>query len=209
VEKEIEVACVDRDGLVVDCNYGVVFPQNTHEKLVEVTLSKSFFNQDTKSAVLYWVLWECKQDEADYDLDGDTTECRYDLPDDIVIGPHDKWTHPGFPESGPLDGNLRDYVDIDAPERCLLGYTGPASFDKDIEGVGNGRVSIANPKCFYDLILSPPACEGSFNPFTDPAPAPATVKCHEITDSTDPQDWERFVELGDNFKIQVYDFAKD
>jgi hypothetical protein len=218
VEKEIELACVQLvDGeWVVDpngCDFGVVFPQNQHEQDVELTLSNSFTNQDVKSGVQFHVLWECKQDETDWDEDGDTTECRYDLEDVIEYNEvHGKYMHPGYPAEGPLDGNLRDFVSIEAEDRCLNDLEegealGP--FDKDILELGEGGISTSLPKCFYHLVLVPPACEGSFNPFTDPAPAPQTVECHEITDSADIQDWDRFVELGDNFKIQVVGFTLD
>jgi hypothetical protein len=220
VEKEIEVACVDTRGLVRDCDYGVVFPQNDHERIVEVTTSNSFENQDTKSAIKYWILWECKQDVDDFDGDGDVLECRTDLEDEVVFNPdHGKWTHPGFFEgrSGPLDGNLRDYISIAASSAsCFSDYSGAPDFPKDIVGIADGSVGLVESKCFYNLVFTPPTCEGHFNPFTDPAPGvnpfdpdtwPPTVPCHEMLDSEDPQDWDRFWEGGDNFKIQVYGFT--
>ena len=112
VEKEIEVACVRLDratGIyVVDperCDYGVTFPQNIHEKVVEVALSNSFYNQDVKSDVLYWVLWECKQYDTPRDVNRDgIPDCRVDapLPHRIVYDPIEgKWVHGDQELDGP------------------------------------------------------------------------------------------------------------
>ncbi|MGB6894844.1 MAG: hypothetical protein WBF37_02715 [Dehalococcoidia bacterium] len=221
VEKEIEVACVGRDGLVDPdgCDFGIVFPQNPEEKIVEVTLSNSFYNQDVKSDVLYWVLWECKQfsDERDVDPKDGIPDCRVDVPRDdhelCYDDVHGKWMHC----DEELDGMIRDYITVTPSDpSCLTAYNGPTGLPKHIEGIGNGVVDdFVQGKCFYHLAFQPPACEGHFNPFTDPAPAPETVECHEIVDedgtnpdiSDDPQDWDRFADLGDDFKIQVYDFS--
>lgn len=214
VEKEIEVACVLDDGTVDPdgCDFGVTFPQNIHEKNIEVTLSNSFFNQDVKSDVLYWVLWECKQFSDERDLDGDTIpDCRVDADhddDDLCYDDvEEKWVHC----DEELDGMIRDYIIVSASSAsCLSAYNGPTFTEKYIEGIGNGVVDdFTQPKCFYHLAFTPPACEGHFNPQTDPAPAPETVPCHEITDDPDPQNWDRFAELGDDFKIQVYGFSYD
>ncbi len=216
VEKEIEVACVIEENgtFVVDpdgCDFGVTFPQNIHEKVIEVTLSNSFYNQDVKSDVLYWVLWECKQYSDGRDVDGDTIpDCRVDAPTphslcyDPVEG---KWVHC----DEELDGAIRDYILVTgSPMGCLTAYNGPTFTEKYIEGIGNGVVDdVVTPKCFYHLTFTPPACEGHFNPQTDPAPAPETVECHDITTDPDPQNWDRFAELGDDFKIQVYGFSFD
>ncbi len=209
VEKEIELACVDRNGLVSDCDFGVVFPQNAEEKIIEVTLSNSFFNQTVKSDVFYWVLWECKQYEPDRDANGDgIPDCRVDapLPHSLVYDTvHGKWVH-GDQE---LDAMIRDYIVVGASSpSCLSGYTGPTGLPKHIEGIGNGVVDdTVQPKCFYHLAFTPPACEGHYNPYTDPAPAASTIPCHEITSDPDPQNWDRFAEMGDEFKIQVYGFS--
>jgi hypothetical protein len=217
VEKEIEVACVVSDGeggYVVDpdgCDFGVTFPQNIHEKVVEVALSNSFYNQTDKSDVLYWVLWECKQYSDGRDLDGNgVPDCRVDAPQPhtIVYDPDEgKYVH-GDEE---LDGMIRDYITVTPSDpSCLSDYNGPTFNVKHIEGIGNGLVDRdVQPKCFYHLALTPPACEGHFNPYTDPAPAPETIPCHEITTDPDPQNWDRFAELGDDFKIQVYGFSYD
>ncbi len=88
VEKEIEVACVDSAGVIspTGCDFGVVFPQNAEEKIVEVTLSNSFFNQRVKSDVFYWVLWECKQYSDGRDVDGNTIpDCRVDAPTVLTL----------------------------------------------------------------------------------------------------------------------------
>jgi hypothetical protein len=209
VEKETEVACVDRDGHQVSCDFGVTFPQNVHEKVVEVTLSNSFENQDVKSDVLYWVLWECKQYSDGRDLDGNTIpDCRVDGEDDMC---HDrvegKWVH--CDEA--LDGMIRDYITVTPSDpTCLSAYNGPTGLPKHIEGIGKGVIDRdVQPKCLYHLTFSPPACEGHYNPYTDPAPAPSTIPCNEVTDDTDPQNWDRFADLGDDFKIQVYAFSVD
>jgi len=212
VEKEIEVACVLADGTIDPdgCEFGVVFPENVHEKLVEVTLSNSFFNQDEKSSVLYWVMWECKQYDPERDLNEDGIgDCRVDAPTphSIVYDEGEKKYVHGDQE---LDGGIRDYIDISTTASCLRtpsDYEGSTA--KHIEAIGNGSVSLAAPKCFYDLIFTPPACAGHWNPITDPLADPTEIDCHEITTSDDPQDWDRFAEVGDEFKIQVYDFGID
>lgn len=215
VEKEIEVACVITDeagNYVVDpngCDFGVTFPQNVHEKVIEVTLSNSFYNQEGKSDVLYWVLWECKLVDEQA-LPGADNPCREDIEhddDDLVYDEVEgKWVH----ANGELDGNIRDYIVVTAGDGCKTDYNGPEGDPGKLEGIGNGIVDRdVRPKCFYHLAFSPPACEGHVNLLTDPMPHPRTVPCHEITTSPDPQDWDRFAEMGDNFKIQVYDFSSD
>ena len=213
VEKEIEVACVDADGHWIECDFGVVFPQNIHERRIEVTLSNSFYNQDVKSDVLYWVLWECKQfsDERDLDEDG-IPDCRVDAEhddDDLCYSEDEgKWVHC----DEELDGAIRDYIQLTPSDpSCLTDYIGPNFQVKYIEGIGNGVVDRdVQPKCFYHLAYTPPACEGHMNPFTDPRGGTSpTIPCHEITDDPDPQEWDRFAELGDDFKIQVYGFSFD
>jgi len=74
---------------------------------------------------------------------------------------------------------------------------------------GNGVVDRdAQPKCLYHLTFTPPACEGHMNADTDPRGGNSpTIPCHEITTDRDPQNWDRFAELGDEFKIQVYGFS--
>lgn len=215
VEKEIEIACVvpgptggpryvvDPDG----CDFGVVFPENSHEKVIEVTLSNSFFNQDVKSSVKYWVMWECKLvDESG----APPNLCREDIEDDSLCFDPDegKWVHC---DPLKLDGNIRDHILVTAQQGCMVTpYTGPTGGPGKIQGLGNGIVDRdVAPKCFYHLDFSPPACEGHVNYLTDPLPNPKTVECHEVTESPDPQRWDRFANLGDTFKIQVYDFGKD
>jgi hypothetical protein len=209
VEKEIEVACVDRDGNQVDCDFGVVFPQNVEERVVEVTLSNSFENQDVKSDVLYWVLWECKQFDDGRDLNGDTIpDCRVDAPVRPCYNPvHGKWENC----DDALDGMIRDYITVTPSDpSCLSTYNGPTGLPKHIEGIGNGVVDRdVQPKCLYHLTFTPPACEGHFNPYTDPAPVPSFIRCNEVTTDPDPQNWDRWAQLGDDFKIQVYDFSYD
>jgi hypothetical protein len=219
VEKEIEVACVkkvpgsvppkyevDKNG----CAFGVVFPENTHEKLVEVALSNSFKNQSLKSSVKYWVLWECKQYEPDRDVNKDgIPDCRVDAPKPHTLkydATEGKWVH----ADQELDAGIRDYIDISTTVTCLKtpsSYAGRT--DKHVQGVGDGLVSLANPKCLYDLIFTPPACKGHWNPITDPLPNPKEIDCHEVTTDPDPQKWDRFADMGDEFKIQVYDFGTE
>jgi hypothetical protein len=217
VEKEIEIACVVPDGtggFVVDpdgCNFGVTFPQNIHEKVVEVALSNSFYNQEVKSDVLYWVLWECKP--VDETLPPSATNpCREDIVHtdaDLVYDPIEgKWVHD--PLDPALDGNIRDYILVTADAGCMTTYNGPTGGVGKLEGIGNGVVDRdVGPKCFYHLAFTPPACAGHVNLLTDPLPNPLTIDCHEITDDPDPQNWDRFAELGDLFKIQVYGFSFD
>ena len=225
VEKEIEVACVVSNGAggyVVDpdgCDFGVTFPENIHEKNVEVALSNSFYNQNVKSDVLYWVLWECKQYSDGRDADGDgIPDCRVDVADpsaDLYYNDeHGKWMH----EDEALDGMIRDYIIVTPSDpSCLSTYTGPDFDVKYIEPVdlennrGNGVVDRdTQPKCFYHLAYTPPACEGHMNPQTDPRGGNSpTIPCHEITTDPDPQEWDRFAEIGDDFKIQVYGFSFD
>jgi hypothetical protein len=234
LEKEIEVACVvvdeddlDEDGLTTDyivdpdnCDYGVTFPENIHEKVVEVALSNSFYNQDVKSDVLYDVLWECKlvDEQALPQPDPDEpgyNPCREDLLNDTLVYDEGegKWVHE---DPLKLDGNIRDYVNVGASETCLdpdidepgSGFSDGG--DGKLEYIGSGIVDdVSVPKCFYHLVFSPPACEGHVNLLTDPGSNPKTVECHEVTTSLDPQEWDRFANLGDNFKIQVYAFSFD
>ena len=224
VEKEIEIACVvrnpdwtptnkepfyivDRDG----CDYGVVFPENSHEKVIEVTLSNSFYNQNEKSAVKYWVLWECKLQDEQAPFDEDTNICREDIAHTdknlCYSTVHGKWLHC----NNELDGNIADYIKVTAGGGCLdKPYTGPSGGDAKLRGLGDGIVDKdAAPKCIYHLDFLPPACRGHINYATDPLPNPKVVDCHEIIFDKDPQNWDRFVDLGDSFKIQVYAFSLD
>jgi len=228
LEKEIEVACViqdklDQDGdtltndYIVDpdgCDYGVTFPENIHEKLVEVTLSNSFENQDVKSDVLYDVLWECKLVD-EHALPSAANPCREALTNDSLKydATEGKWVHDNPLK---LDGNIRNYVAVGGTETCLTKLaTGPGSGftdggDAKLKYLGSGTVDKDSvSKCFYHLVFTPPACAGHVNLLTDPGSDPLTVACHEVTTSLDPQEWDRFAEFGDNFKIQVYAFSFD
>jgi hypothetical protein len=224
MEKEIEVACVkvdtldeDKDGSKTDyivhpngCDFGVVFPENTHERYVELTASNSFVhNQTYKSSILFRAYWECKQYEPDRDLNRDgIPDCRVDAPKPHTLkydSVEKKWVH----ADQELDGMIRDYITIKPDAGCLDPSTYPVPDVKHLKLLGQGILTLTSPKCFYDLVFEPPACEGHFNPFTDPAPAPKTVKCEEKTSDLDPQKWDRWADLGDEFKIQVYDFGTE
>jgi hypothetical protein len=247
VEKEISFACVEggtgEAGWVAtadeDCNYGVVFPEYaTYERVAELTLSKSFFAQTRFSGVNFRVLWECKLIDENKlwgeDLDpGEPVVlniCRDEIAHtnaDLCVtttAPVGVYYHCGFPDSGPLDGNIRDFIEIsvesdclnplDAGDEPLIDLVSPAQAalfdDAEIEELGEGGIDTGNIKCFYHLELTPPACLGHYNPGTDPggADAPA-IECHEVKPNTDPQSWNIFAELGDNFKIQVIGFSID
>jgi hypothetical protein len=163
---------------------------------------------------MYWLLWECKQYDPPRDVNEDgIPDCRVDAPTPhtIVYDPiEEKWVH-GDQE---LDGMIRDYIQIvPSSAACASTYGGPDFEVKHIEGIYNGTVTWTAPKCFYDLHFYPPACEGHVNPQTDPFDAPAgipdTILCEEVTDSPDPQLWDRWADLGDDLKVQVYDFVTE
>jgi hypothetical protein len=211
VEKDIAVACVDTSvspPTATDCNFGVVFPENTEEKVVEVALSNSFYNQDVKSNVEFWALWECKLMDETLPPSA-TNPCREDIVDpNFVFDPVEgKWVH-----SNPLklDGNIRDYIAVNAGNGCIDTYDGPTGGPAKLEGIGDGLIDKdVTPKCLYHLRLQPPACAGSYNPLTDPLPLSTVVACNAVTTDPDPQKWDEWVNLGDNFKIQVYHHSID
>jgi hypothetical protein len=221
VEKEIEMACVDptqtatntppytTSGYLVDedgCAYGTVFPQTDRTKTVEVTLSRSFFDQDTYSTVQFDVYWECKLVHEDALAEPDEEDPNYNPCRD---DPNYTGTTPP-----PLDGNIRDYVDVDAIEDCL----DPDSADgpggaAELEKLGDGSVQTGRPKCFYTLTFHVPYCIGHYNPNTDSTEGfdYDGVDCDFTTAAggteNDPQDWEHSTDLGDTFKIQVTGFV--
>jgi hypothetical protein len=224
VEKEIEMACVDPN-LVRDntpdpysvtgyaaigdgtlCDYETVFPQTDRTKTVEVTLSRSFFDQTTYSTVNFDVYWECKLVVEDALAQPDPSLPNYNPCRD---DPNYTGTTPP-----PLDGNIRDYVDVGAIGDCLDpdGVTGPGG-NAELEKLGDGSVQTARPKCFYTLTFHVPYCNGHYNPNTDNTTgfAYAGVDCDlTIADGgteDDPQDWEHSTDLGDTFKIQVTGFV--
>jgi hypothetical protein len=213
VEKEIELAavknCVVVQGDVV-CeedtgDYGVVIPQQLYDKLIELTLSKSFFDQDRFFDVTFDVLWECKQDPG-VDADGDGWEdCR------VVNANPPKGNHPkGHNDPAHLDDYLRKYIhSITTADHCIKAAPGPnpsiLRAEKVVEKIGSGVIDKLNKKCFYAIKLLAPPCADSFNPATDPrGPDVKTIECHfDKNGSRDPQDWERYADIGDEFKIQV------
>jgi len=274
VEKDIAVEpviCQTPSDPTVPCyvdprggDFGVVLPQEFYVKIIEVTLSNSFFEQDRFFDLGFDLLWECKQfsderdvidnlDGIDNDLDGRIDEDRLNFRDDDGDTLKDEdppgdpigTTEPdGFPdcrEDGlnddicavdldgdgipdtvrhcdeeKLDGNLRKHVAVRSlflPVRCIAGL-GPGSKmppHMKIRHIGSGVLSIGAPKCRYELKLTTPVCEGSFNPFTDPVPTlPKAIRCHLADKDRDgnaglrnPQDFDEFADLGDDFKIQV------
>ena len=70
VEKDIAVEpviCAVPDRQDIPCfvdprggNYGVVLPQEFYDRIIEVTLSNSFFEQDRYDDLAFDILWECK-----------------------------------------------------------------------------------------------------------------------------------------------------
>ncbi len=116
-------------------DYGVVLPQTAQDKIIELTLSKSFFKQDKWFDVQFDLLWECKQ--APHDLwdndvkDPDTgkytnniigdgiPDCRDNLPHtdadlDLCTG---NAHHVGvdgvcFTDDDELDDNIRTHIAI-------------------------------------------------------------------------------------------------
>jgi hypothetical protein len=224
VEKEIEVACVTESTpqVVTDCEYGTVFPQSRAEKLVEVTLSQSFFLQNNYSSVLYDVLWECKlyPDEAGpYGVD--TTN-------DGIVNPNVCREELDPANEFHLDGNIRDYIDIDpSSDSCLEAGREAVYADYETDGGkakveynGSGVVDTSDKKCYYHLIFDVPSCAGHVNYETDPLINTEigdplvdikTVECDTTAGTgelgTDVQQWEHSADLGDTFKIQVYDWT--
>ncbi len=234
VEKEIELAAVRNchkdpgTGDIIceedDGNYGTVIPQELYDKLIELTLSRSFFDQDRWFDVTFDVLWECKQYADERDLIDNLTGLP--VPDDPgtpdIEGPGDGFGdcrpvenpanhNPNHPNQE-LDGRLRDYVhSINAENRCIVAGQGPnPSFtpaEKDVQLIGSGvldKSTAQSKKCFYAIKLLAPPCSDSFNAATDPrGPNVKTIDCHFTQPTSDPQTWEHFADIGDEFKIQV------
>lgn len=230
VEKEIEFAAVANcvnvpaTGAITDVvceatdgNFGTVVPQAEYDKQFEITLSKSFkdnANQTRFGDVHFDLLWECKQIEPAQDTspaDG-FDDCR------VVenASKHDPSAH----ATGTLDGRLRDFVssvDGEPTGRCEIpegDHTDAANLptEKDVEFIWHGRlvdgVTDFSGKCFYTVKLLAPPCADSFNPATDPVANPSAIKpidCHfdDNGGSLDPQEWERFADIGDELKVQV------
>ncbi len=213
VEKEIELAAVRNchedtaTGDIIceedDGNYGVVIPQELYDKLIELTLSRSFFDQDRWFDVTFDVLWECKQIDPPIDADGDGFDDCREIHDPTAAG-----SDPSHPNAE-LDGRLRDYVQsIVANPNCINAAQGrnpsrlPA--EKDVELIGSGVIDKLHKKCFYAIKLLAPPCSDSFNAATDPlGPNVKTIDCHFTKPTSDPQTWEHFADIGDEFKIQV------
>jgi hypothetical protein len=225
VEKEIEINCVNpaaagENPTVRDagCAFGTVYPENEHELVVEVNASNSFVNNhdDVKSGVKYDLLWECKLlDEAGLATGPTgTNPCREDLPNSCYIVGPDGENHHCNPLK--LDDNIRDYIDVTTgnPATCLNTTAGAPGSNfapggpAELEWLGSGVVDdTVAPKCLYHLVFAPPACAGHWNPNTDPGLDPTEVDCNEVISDPDPQNWDRWADLGDTLKIQVYDFT--
>ena len=232
VEKEIELACVDANGNatlampdakiptgVGDCNFGTSFPEEARTMHVELTLSRSFLAQDRTDVVAYDILWECKLPDPSVpfgtlgDFNGDGVDevniCRENLDNvDNVLK---------------LDGNIRDFVKVyhggilagtATSDNCFRGQTTPGSgfaeggnAELDFLDRGVFNTAIDQVKCVYELRFTVPACEGHWNPNTDPGTDPTDVACQDNIDEAnpgDPQLWEHWADLGDDFKIQVW-----
>ena len=235
VEKEIEIAAV-KDCEVVELdvicsgdtgNYGTVIPQELYDKQIEVTLSKSFLSgQDKFDDVVFAVLWECKQFADGLDLEDNLNPVDTTSPDGFPdckyrVGLDHDMDHP----NNELDDLLRNYATIVPDEdRCLsadppfgLTYTKVLPPEMFIDLVGFGvidrSVNELGQKCFYTIKLLAPPCAGEFNEFTDPLFDPnnpvKTIECHfdDGGGSGDPQDWEHFADIGDEFKIQVIEHS--
>lgn len=116
-------------------NYGVVLPQTAQDKIIELTLSKSFFKQSKWFDVQFDLLWECKQSpNDDWDnaiTDPDTgkyttartdgfPDCRDNLPhidDDLQISSLGNAHHDGKDDiigndDDELDDNIRTHIAI-------------------------------------------------------------------------------------------------
>jgi len=225
VEKEIEMNCVvanpDPDGgnpVVREggCAFGTVYPENSHELNVEVNASNSFVNNqdDVKSGVKFDLLWECKlvNENGLATAPTGTNPCREDLPNGCYVLGTDGEYHHCNPLK--LDSGIRDYITISYNDNCLdTSAGGPGSGFADgglakLKWLGSGIVDdVSVPKCFYHLTFLPPACAGHWNPNTDPGTDPKEVKCNEVISDPDPQNWDRWADLGDTLKIQVYGFT--
>ena len=263
VEKDIAVEpviCTNPKDINTPCfvdprggDYGIVLPQEFYDKIIEVTLSNSFFEQSKYNDLAFDVLWECKQftDKRDVvdnltgrptpDADGNTVpdgdgfpDCRQQGLDDSIcaidLDGDTKADTVQHCDKEKLDGSLRDHVAI-LPllgSNCFTADPGdpnnpddppntPRPLEKDVEYVATGFLDKVDHKCRYELKLFVPPCEGSFNEFTDPHPLGDLVDqiqpipCHLADKDRDgipglrnPQDFDEFADLGDDFKIQVY-----
>jgi hypothetical protein len=230
VEKEIELACVQRvdnewlatpaedptygvETGVGDCNYGVVFPQTRHTMVVELTASASALaDPGDYDFIVFDLYWECKLVNEFLPWNATTNPCRETLPDDNALN---------------LDGRIRDYVQVTSTEpgqclrvrnitsipRVINDQVEPVN-DAGANGAASGHLQLyggdTNTKCFYGLELKVPACGGHVNRATDPFPEDyGIIRCDENVTSRDPQDWQHWADLGDNFKVQVINFVCD
>jgi len=214
-------------------NFGVVLPQEFYDRIIEVTLSNSFFEQDRYDDLSFDILWECKNVNEDANSDpANGVLCREDIADDSIcpidldVPPDGKADTVRHCDPLKLDGNIRDHITVTEflnPARCLTDDPGVAGTNnppntprptiKKVGYVGTGFLDKTDHKCRYELKLFAPPCEGSLNPFTDPRInfVKSTVVCHLADKDRDgvpslrnPQDFDEFADLGDDFKIQVW-----
>jgi hypothetical protein len=213
-----------------DCNFGRVFPETTERMVVELTLSQSFLDNYTRTdrpdnpaftGVVYNILWECKLVD-EFSAHGtqipppstiEVNQCRDELLPQHINNP--LW----------LDDNIRDHITVGLTNNSNANckkvpggnlFSPPAQNPAEVEVVdaayrGNLSTESAGIKCFFELRLLVPACNGHWNVHTDPLPNPVGVDCRDnlSTVGRDPQDWEHWANLGDNFKIQVIGFLTD
>jgi hypothetical protein len=209
-------------------DYGVVLPQEMYDKIIEVTLSNSFFEQETFNDLAFDILWECKQFDPPRDevnnLTGDPGEdgipdCRvHGLDDTLCVVETDGVPRIEHCDAQKLDALLRDHVVLGEflePERCLVEQVATARTpeEKKVDYVATGFLNKTDHKCRYSLKLFAPPCERGFNQWTDPHPLAefkTPIFCHMgdkdrdgDPDNVNPQDLDEFADIGDEFKIQV------
>ncbi len=152
---------------------------------------------------------DCREDGLDDSV------CAVDL-DNPLDGKADTVRHC---DEEKLDGNLRLHASVSSlltPSRCIDSPLGPGSKTPQqmkVQVIGSGLLNKGTPKCRYEIELFAPPCIGGFNPFTDPHPRTAEKKpvdCHLADKDRDgnpdlknPQDFDEFFDIGDDFKIQV------
>jgi len=212
-------------------NFGVTLPQEFYERTIEVTLSNSFFEQDRFNDLAFDILWECKNIEPeptsgnlcrDEIVDDSICAIDLDVPPDGLADTIQHCDDPAIAGDGAqkLDDNIRDHITITPflnSALCFVplspGHT-PKPPEKEVEYVATGFLDKVNHKCRYELKFFTPPCIGGFNIHTDPhelAQFKKPIDCHKADKDRDgnpdlknPQDFDEFADLGDDFKIQVF-----